>query len=389
MKKGFLSALTMLFLMCIFSFQALGDMSTELVPNSVGWVLEGEEWRYRLSEHEYLEKDWISEKGKWYYLDEDGYMVVGSRKISGKYYYFRENGEMAIGWAYDDEESQWYYMNDNGTRKTGWYQAGGVWYWFDSKGILYQGGSRMIDAHKYHFFDNGQMAGNTYVETGYYGSDGLRNRQYDMIIQGKRKPTEEEKTAITKAMEKIPGEWIDRSLKDGWEVMFYTDRDYFSAPSTDQGVYYINYKTDTNYKKIKFTKPEALVMAFGEYIAYETGHDKEDAVFMADFQQYLAHSSLQPLPSYFDDKPEAWFGLLLEGWGDADIFYDIKKKDPELADFITKVLRVDTTERRPGLDELRDRLYEASEGTINARGPSTDDELGKKYGPAYDTAEKR
>lgn len=378
----------MLLMIIVFSFSALGDQAA--VPADTGaysgsWVLEGEEWRYQLSEHEYLERDWINDKGKWYYLDEDGYMVTGSRKIGGKYYYFRENGEMATGWAYDDDESQWYFMNDNGTRKTGWYQAGGVWYWFDSKGVMFHGGSRMIDAHKYYFFDNGQMAGNKYVGTFYYGADGLRNRQYDMVIQGKRKVSEEEREAISKAMALIPGEWLDRCLKDGWEFMFYTDKEYFSAPATDQGIYYICYKTDTHYKKIKFTQPEALVMAVGEYIAFATGNDKENSSFMVDFQQYLADSSeVQPLPSYFDDKPEAWFGRLLEAYGDADIFYDIRKQNPGLGKFMTDTLQVDITGRRPALEELRDLLYEESSGGIDVRGPSTDAELGKKTGPASD-----
>lgn len=377
-----------LFLFC-FSGTALGAVESESQTDvagvpvvSAGWEKDGEDWRYKLSENKYLEREWIEDGGKWYYLDEDGYMLVGTQKIRGEYYYFRENGEMAVGWTYDDDTAEWYYMNEDGTRMTGWYQADGLWYWFDSKGVMFHQGSRMIDGHKYYFFGDGQMAANTYLGLYYYDADGLRQRQYDMVIQGKRKPTEEEKEAISKAMEGIPGEWMEKCVKSGWEFMFYTDKNYFSAPATDQGVYYIYHKTDVNYRKIKFTNPESLTLAFGEYVASVTGNDKDSSAFMVDFQQYLAGSTLlQPLPSYFDDKPETWFGMLFEAFCDQDIFYDIKKTNPDLAVFMVDTLGVTIKDRKPALEELRDKLYEV-EGGASSGGPSTDDTLGKAKGPA-------
>lgn len=394
MKKGLAGILFFLLILLSFPGTALcevggGAMSEETLPegsetDAAGeWVMEGEEWRYKLTNHEYLEREWIYDSGKWYYLDEDGYLSIGTRRIDGEYYYFRENGEMATGWAYDEDTSQWYYMNENGTRKTGWLQTGGVWYWFDSKGVMFQNGNRMIDAHKYYFFENGQMAANKFIELNYYDKDGLRDRQYSITIQGKRKPTEEEKTAISNAMEGIPGEWIEKCLKSGWEFMFYTDKDFFAAPATEQGVYYIYHKTDTNYKKIKFTKPESLVMAIGEYIAFTTGNDKEESGFLAEFWQYLSISSLvEPLPSYFDDKPEVWFGRLLESYSDAAIFYDITKQAPDLAKYLTDALGTDQKGQKPSLEELRDLIYEESGDNVNSKGPSTDLEVKKPQGPA-------
>lgn len=389
MKKRFFGFMAICFMIICFSGAAsrvVQASETEDRTAEGEWVKDGDDWRYRVSSGEYLIKDWIFYKGKWYYLDTDGYMAVGTQRIGKQYYYFRENGEMAVGWAYDDDTEQWYYLNDNGTRKTGWYETGGVWYWFDSKGIMYHSGMRMVSGHKYYFFENGQMAANKYVGTYYYGADGLRDRKYDMVIQGKRKPTEEEKNAITKAMENIPGEWIDKCLKSGWEFMYYTDKDYYSAPKTDQGIYYICHKTDTNYKKIKFTKPESLIIAFGEYIAGITGNDKDENLFMADFQHYLMDTSLvQPLPNYFDNKSSMWFGALFECYCDPEIFYDIKEKNSALANFTEQVLGVNTTGRKPTLKELRDNLYKDSAGTINAFGPSTDVLLKKAAGPADET----
>lgn len=347
------------------------------------WVREGDDWQYRLSDGEYLESEWLPDDKKWYYLDEDGYMALGLKRINGKYYFFRENGEMAVGWAYDEEEEKWYYLNEDGTRKTGWLQAGDIWYWFDSKGVMYSGGARMVDGHKYYFFENGQMAANRYVGIFYYGASGLRDREHDMTIQGRRKPTDEEKEAITKAMENIPGELMAQCLKSGWQFMFYTDKEFFSAPSTDQGIYYVNYQTDKNYKKIKFTKPEALTLAFGEYVALVTGNNKAENHFMADFQQYLAGSSLvQPLPSYFDDKAGMWFGLLFESYCNPGIAYDIKKQNPDLAAFVEKSLGVSFKERRPTPDELFDRMSGDGETMLSGIGPSADETLGTKKGPA-------
>ena len=97
-----------------------------------------------------------------------------------------------------------------GREKSGWLNTGGVWYWLDSNGVLYDDGWRMVDGHKYYFHSNGQLAAGQYIGTSYYGSDGLRNPNYDMNIQGKRKPSDEEKEAVTKALENIPRQWMDR-----------------------------------------------------------------------------------------------------------------------------------------------------------------------------------
>lgn len=392
MIKGMIRVLVTCLMISCFSGIALGDVLPSETDSTVygvttsgAWVGADDDWQYQLSDGEFLVKDWLFYQNRWYYLDEDGYMVLGTKRVDGKYYYFRENGEMAVGWVYDEDTYKWYFMNDDGTRKTGWHEAGGVWYWFDSKGAMYNEGFRMVSGHKYYFFENGQMAAGKYIGTYYYDSDGLRERIYDMIVQGKRKPTEEEKNAISKAMENIPGEWMEQCLKSGWEFMYYTDKEYFEAPKTDNGIFYIYHKTDTNYKKIKFTKPESLVLAFGEYVASVTGNNKEENSFMVDFQQYLLESTLvQPLPSYFDDKPSMWFGLLFESAVDPEIFYDMKKKNSDLAAYIEKTLAVRFTGRKPTLEELWDNLYEDSEGTIDGLGPSDDETLGSSMGPASD-----
>ena len=52
------------------------------------------------------------------------------------------------------------------------------------------------------------------------------------------------------------------------------------APMTDEGVCYVYHKTDQRYKKIKFTDPESLTRAFGEYAAgaVEAGQEQRNCM---------------------------------------------------------------------------------------------------------------
>ena len=65
---------------------------------------------------------------------------------------------MAVGCAYDEDDECWYHAAEDGELTKGWLHAGGAWYWFDSKYKMYNRGYRMVDAHKYYFYENGQLA---------------------------------------------------------------------------------------------------------------------------------------------------------------------------------------------------------------------------------------
>lgn len=370
------------FSVCLMLFLLTGTALAEEDPSVKGdWTGDGEDWQYMLPDGMYLEKSWLYDDGRWYYFSSSGYMQTGLRKIGSNYYFFRENGEMATGWAYDADEEQWHYMDEDGAVTKGWLQKGGAWYWFDSKGVMYNKGFRMVDGHKYYFYEDGQMAANQFVGMNYYDENGLRDNRYDMTIQGKRKPTNEERDKITEALSGVPREWIKKFVESGWEFMYYTDKKYFSAPKTDQGIYYVYHKTDKNYKKLKFTNPETLAMAFGEYIAYATGNDKEDNDFMADFYQYLSESSMaQSLPSYFDSDPAMWFGWLIQCYGNTEIRIDMKQNSPELVKNLEKALGIDTAGRKPDSEEL---MMDEDPGIVsNGNGPANDEELGNEPGPA-------
>ena len=359
------------------------ETSGEPDPSVDGeWEGDGEDWQYRLTDGTCLKKSWLYYGGCWYYFSSSGYMQTGVKRIGSKTYYFGGNGAMAVGWAYDEDDECWYHAAEDGELTKGWLHAGGAWYWFDSKYKMYNRGYRMVDAHKYYFYENGQMAANQYVEMNYYDENGLRDKQYDITIQGKRRPTAEEKKGITEAMEGIPREWIRKFNESGWELMFFTDKKYYSAPRTEQGIYYVYHKTDTHYKKLKFTKPESLALAFGEYVASATGNDKEENAFMADYQQYLMDSGIaQPLPSYFDNDSSMLFGNLFENYCKPEVRADMKKLSPSLYRYMEETLGISTEGQKPDEDDFIE--MDDDPGIISGgNGPASDESLGGQIGPA-------
>ena len=145
------------------------ETSGEPDPSVDGeWEGDGEDWQYRLTDGTCLKKSWLYYGGCWYYFSSSGYMQTGVKRIGSQTYYFGGNGAMAVGWAYDEDDECWYHAAEDGELTKGWLHAGGAWYWFDSKYKMYNRGYRMVDAHKYYFYENGQMAANQYVEMNYY-----------------------------------------------------------------------------------------------------------------------------------------------------------------------------------------------------------------------------
>lgn len=129
-------------------------------------------------------------------------------------------------------------------------------------------GYRTIDGSRYYFYENGQMAANQYVGLYYMDENGQRDKRYDIVIEGKSKDAaipSETKDEITEALKNIPRGWIRYFADHGWQILYYPDKEYFSAPESGGGTYYVYHKLDTSYRKIKFS-PEALTEAFGEYI---------------------------------------------------------------------------------------------------------------------------
>ena len=122
--------------------------------NSGEWKAVNGKWFYEKEGKPV--KDWLMDKGNWYYLSQDsGEMLLGSQEIKGVSYYFQNKneaveGSMARGWHQDSKGDYRFYDNREGSPTEGqelrsWQWIDGYCYYFEEegekKGILLQNGS--------------------------------------------------------------------------------------------------------------------------------------------------------------------------------------------------------------------------------------------------------
>ena len=138
-------------------------------------------WRWINSKCYYFDKNgkmaadtWIGE----YYVDADGAWVKGKQKetdkwiqSSGRWWYRHADGSYTrSGWEYIG--SKWYYFDQNGWMVTGWQKVKGSWYYMESKGAMVNSGWKWINSKCYYFDKNGKMAANTWIDGSYVDADG-------------------------------------------------------------------------------------------------------------------------------------------------------------------------------------------------------------------------
>lgn len=80
-----------------------------------------------------------------------------------------------------------------------------------------------------------------------------------------------DKDLITDYLYEVPRGWQKQFVEDGWEFLFYKKKQYFSAPSTSFGIYYVRYSTDRRYKKVKFATRILFCRLLGSMWATEPG----------------------------------------------------------------------------------------------------------------------
>ena len=178
--------------------------------------------------------------------------------------------ETEQNWNYG-KDHHWTYQEADGSLHTGWLYDKGEWYWFDERGWLQTGGQRDIDGVRYFFFSNGHMAYNQYVDLKFLGENGQEEKEHAIRVIGTERPDSMDKDLITDYLYEVPRGWQKQFVEDGWEFLFYKKKQYFSAPSTSSGIYYVRYSTDRRYKKVKFCDADSVLQAFGEYVATEPG----------------------------------------------------------------------------------------------------------------------
>ena len=121
--------------------------------NSGEWKAVNGKWFYEKEGKPV--KDWLMDKGNWYYLSQDsGEMLLGSQEIKGVNYYFQNKNEavegaMVRGWHQDSKGAYHFYDNREGSptegqELRGWQWIDGYCYYFEEegekKGILLQNG---------------------------------------------------------------------------------------------------------------------------------------------------------------------------------------------------------------------------------------------------------
>lgn len=161
--------------------------SDTIVNNKSKWVQTDKGWQYYNEDGNIVKSSWIQDKGtsKWYFVDANGYKLLGWQYINGKWYMLdTATGEMKIGWykeavtnkdnSKDNKTENWYYLDSDGSMKMGWFSVGGVWYYFNKSGVMQKGW--IVDSNsKYYLNDTGAMV---------TGTQTIDNKEYKFAANG-------------------------------------------------------------------------------------------------------------------------------------------------------------------------------------------------------------
>ena len=127
---------------------------------------------------------WVNENGIWYFKDPDGTIVKGAwREYDKNRYYLNNDGKMAVGWKKLD--GSWYYFQSwGGVYRDAFYTVKNVPYYSDADGKMATGW-KLIDDVYYYFDDQGAMYRNHFFEydknTYYVDADGKMASGFEQI----------------------------------------------------------------------------------------------------------------------------------------------------------------------------------------------------------------
>ena len=134
------------------------------LPSNVNWQRDAKGWWIQNPDGTYPKAQWFLLNNRWYYFNQEGYMLTGWLFYNNAWYYFEEKegseqGKMSVGWK--EIRGFWYYFSEeggveNGKMRTGWQEVKGKWYYLNQE----------IGA------ENGKMLFNTKVEGYTLGADG-------------------------------------------------------------------------------------------------------------------------------------------------------------------------------------------------------------------------
>lgn len=255
-------------------------------------------------------------------------------------------------WEYR-EDHHWYYQREDGSVQRGWLFFEDEWYWFDAEGRMAESGFHEIDGQRYYFFSNGHMAWNQYLDLSYLDENGQPDENHDIRIAGSGTPDGEAKDLLTDYLYQIPRSWLARFAEEEWQFLFYPGKKFFEAPDTKKGIYYVYHSTDTHYKKVKFTRPEAVLQAFGEYVGFASGCYEKESAWMEEL--WKESKQLQPLlqlPDAYSGDAQIYFGSLFAAYVDEETRDEVLKRSPEAGRILDEILiSAEAEEVRPRMKE--------------------------------------
>ena len=134
------------------------------LPSNVNWQRDAKGWWIQNPDGTYPKAQWLLLNNRWYYFNQEGYMLTGWLFYNNAWYYFEEKegseqGKMSVGWK--EIRGFWYYFSEevgaeNGKMRTGWQEVKGKWYYLNSQ----------VGA------ENGKMLFHTKVDGYTLGADG-------------------------------------------------------------------------------------------------------------------------------------------------------------------------------------------------------------------------
>ena len=134
------------------------------LPSNVNWQRDAKGWWILNPDGTYPKAQWLWINNRWYYFNQEGYMLTGWLFYNNAWYYFEEKegseqGKMSLGWK--EIRGFWYYFceeagAENGKMRTGWQEVKGKWYYLNPEDSA----------------ENGKMLFNTKVDGYTLGADG-------------------------------------------------------------------------------------------------------------------------------------------------------------------------------------------------------------------------
>ena len=96
--------------------------------NTGNWEKVNQKWSLKKADGQYARNQWANIASKWYFLDKDGYILIGVYNINNATYNFGNDGAMNLGWV--NTNNKWYYFEPvSGAMKKGWLLYNNNWYY--------------------------------------------------------------------------------------------------------------------------------------------------------------------------------------------------------------------------------------------------------------------